>query len=151
MSAPNAVDIDTNADNQTIEQMEARISLLSDEIDANEDENRMMQQEIDDLYARIDARKQVQSGLFTIVVRSTEGRDTEHSAESVQAALKIAKINRTQANRMVKILDARYVTHRWDRTNVVGENRWRKVDPGAIEILGNPAPITVTRAARLPN
>lgn len=39
----------------TKEQMEARISVLSDEIDANEEENRMMQSEIDELYKRIDA------------------------------------------------------------------------------------------------
>lgn len=91
---------------------------------------------------------EVQSGSFTIEVRSNEGHDTEHSAASVEAALKQAKAARTQANRMVKILDAGYITHRWDRTNVVGENRWRKVDPGEMEILGNPAPITVTRVVR---
>jgi hypothetical protein len=41
----------------TVEQMKARISLLSDEIDANEEENRFMQDEIDKLYAKIDAQK----------------------------------------------------------------------------------------------
>ncbi|WP_157643312.1 hypothetical protein [Burkholderia ubonensis] len=44
-------------ENMTKEQMLARISLLSDEIDANEEENREMQTEIDGLYARIDALK----------------------------------------------------------------------------------------------
>lgn len=91
---------------------------------------------------------EVQNGAFTIEVRSTEGHDTKHSAESVKSALKQAKAARTQANRMVKILDAGYITHRWDRTNVVGENRWRKVDPDDMEILGNPAPIIVTRVVR---
>jgi len=38
----------------TKEQMEERISLLSDEMDANDEENRMMQAEIDALYAKID-------------------------------------------------------------------------------------------------
>lgn len=33
----------------------ARISLLSDEIDANEEENRSMLKEIHELYAKIDA------------------------------------------------------------------------------------------------
>lgn len=33
----------------------ARISLLSDEIDANEEENRFMLKEINELYAKIDA------------------------------------------------------------------------------------------------
>lgn len=40
---------------ETKEQMEARIRVLSDEIDANEEENRMMLWEIQDLYERIDA------------------------------------------------------------------------------------------------
>lgn len=42
----------------TKEQMEARISLLSEEIDANEAENRIMQEEIDQLYIRIEALNQ---------------------------------------------------------------------------------------------
>lgn len=91
---------------------------------------------------------EVQNDSFTIEVRSTEGHDTKHSADSVEAALRQAKAARTQANRMVKILDAGNITHRWDRTNVIGENRWRKVNPGEIEILGNPAPITVKRVVR---
>ena len=41
----------------TAEQMHARIKLLSDEIDANEEENRMYQEEIDSLYAKIDGKK----------------------------------------------------------------------------------------------
>ncbi|WP_166721897.1 hypothetical protein [Burkholderia sp. Tr-862] len=44
-------------ESMTKEQMLARISVLSDEMDANEEENRMMQAEIDDLYARLDATK----------------------------------------------------------------------------------------------
>lgn len=91
---------------------------------------------------------QEQNGPFTIVVRSVEGRDTKHEADSPESALKVAKVARTQANRMVKIFDSLGVTHRWDRTNVVGENRWRKVSPGEMEILGNPAPITVSRQVR---
>lgn len=39
------------------EQMRARISLLSGEIDANDEENRMMQAEIDSLYVKLDAMK----------------------------------------------------------------------------------------------
>lgn len=41
----------------TKEQMKTRINLLSDEMDANEEENRAMQAEIDSLYERIDAMK----------------------------------------------------------------------------------------------
>ena len=47
--------VSQNTETKTKEQMEARISVLSDEIDANDEENRMMQSEIDDLYKRIDA------------------------------------------------------------------------------------------------
>lgn len=39
----------------TKQQMLERINLLSSEIDANEEENRYMQNEINSLYARIDA------------------------------------------------------------------------------------------------
>lgn len=39
----------------TKEELEERIRLLSDEMDANEEENRAMQAEIDALYAKIDA------------------------------------------------------------------------------------------------
>lgn len=49
--------MDQNSGDMTIEQMEARITLLSGEIDANEEENRMMQSEIDGLYMRIEALK----------------------------------------------------------------------------------------------
>lgn len=41
----------------TVEDAERRISLLSDEIDANEQENRDMQDEIDALYTHIDSLK----------------------------------------------------------------------------------------------
>jgi len=39
----------------TKEEMQERIRLLSDEMDANDEENRAMQAEIDALYAKIDA------------------------------------------------------------------------------------------------
>ena len=42
---------------QTKQQMLDRVKLLSDEIDGNEEENRMMQDEINSLYAKIDALK----------------------------------------------------------------------------------------------
>jgi hypothetical protein len=38
----------------TKQQMLDRVSVLSDEIDANEEENRVMQAEINDLYRRLD-------------------------------------------------------------------------------------------------
>jgi hypothetical protein len=66
---------------------------------------------------------------FKVVARSVEGSDTEHSAADAESALTVAQSVRTPANRMVKIFDDGFVTHRWDRTNTPGENRWRKVDP----------------------
>jgi SMC interacting uncharacterized protein involved in chromosome segregation len=42
----------------TKDEMLARIKLLSSEIEANEEETRAMQAEIDALFARIDATKQ---------------------------------------------------------------------------------------------
>ncbi|MCP1515580.1 hypothetical protein [Pseudomonas rhodesiae] len=47
--------IHESASDMTKDQMLSKISQLSDEIDANEDENRAMQEQIDQLYARIDA------------------------------------------------------------------------------------------------
>jgi len=38
----------------TKEEILARIDMLGDEIDANEEENRQMQYEIDDLYEKLD-------------------------------------------------------------------------------------------------
>lgn len=38
----------------TKEEIESRIDLLADEMDANEEENRMMQREIDTLYKMLD-------------------------------------------------------------------------------------------------
>ncbi len=57
MNTQNTAAIGQHADTMTKEQMEARISLLSDEIDANEEENRAMNDEIESLYKRIDALK----------------------------------------------------------------------------------------------
>lgn len=41
----------------TLERMRERATLLESEIEANEEENRAMQQELDALYAKIDAAK----------------------------------------------------------------------------------------------
>ncbi len=44
---------------RTVEQMKARISLLSSEIDANEEENRAMEAEIESLYKLIDEQAEL--------------------------------------------------------------------------------------------
>lgn len=51
--------IHQGASDMTKEQMLSKISQLSGEIDANEEENRAMQEQIDQLYARIDAMPDV--------------------------------------------------------------------------------------------
>jgi pyrroloquinoline quinone (PQQ) biosynthesis protein C len=43
----------------TKEEIEARIEALADEIDANEEENRMMQREIDILYEQLSQMEEV--------------------------------------------------------------------------------------------
>lgn len=45
----------------TKQQLLDRISLLTGEIDANEEENRMMQEEVNQLYARVDAGDYLQA------------------------------------------------------------------------------------------
>lgn len=46
-----------NQEDMTHQQMLDRISLLSGEMDANDEENQLYQKEIIDLYAKIDALK----------------------------------------------------------------------------------------------
>lgn len=41
----------------TVEQLKERANLLASEMDANDEENRVYQSEIDKIYARIDALK----------------------------------------------------------------------------------------------
>nr|WP_192963408.1 hypothetical protein [Pseudomonas fluorescens]CEK42233.1 hypothetical protein PQBR57_0280 [Pseudomonas fluorescens SBW25] len=55
----NDMSIHEGASNMTKEKMLSNISQLSDEIDANEEENRAMQEQINKLYARIDAMPDV--------------------------------------------------------------------------------------------
>ncbi len=44
-------------ESMTIEQLKERAALLASEMDANDEENRAYQSEIDKIYARIDAQK----------------------------------------------------------------------------------------------
>lgn len=60
-----------------------------------------------------------------------DGVSEEDTAESLEAATAIAKAKRTPKHHRVEILDGDVVIGRWDRTHVIGENRWRKVNPGA--------------------
>lgn len=58
-SEPLFISIDSNKQEMTEPEMKARISLLAGEMDANEEENKFMQIEIDSLYAKLDAAKTV--------------------------------------------------------------------------------------------
>lgn len=71
-----------------------------------------------------------------VTVRTNEGEDRTGPASDLAVALKIAKRLRTPDSCMVCIVQDGVRTMRWDRPTVVGENRWRKVDPSAFESLG---------------
>jgi pyrroloquinoline quinone (PQQ) biosynthesis protein C len=45
----------------TKEEIKERISLLSDEMDANDEENRMMQREVDQLYSMLDKMHELEN------------------------------------------------------------------------------------------
>jgi hypothetical protein len=45
----------------TKEEIESRINLLCDEMDANEEENRMMQDELDNLYSMLSKMEQLEA------------------------------------------------------------------------------------------
>lgn len=85
---------------------------------------------------------------FQIIICANNGVETTQDASDLEGALKVAKSVRTQANRRVEISGAEGVSHRWDRPHVIGENRWRKVHPGEMRILGAPAPIYIERRPR---
>lgn len=55
---------------------------------------------------------------------------------SLDTAKTIAKGNRHSGNYMVCIEENGERIIRWDRDKIGGENRWRKVDTDAFEMLG---------------
>ncbi|WP_183133489.1 type IV pilus biogenesis protein PilI [Pseudomonas cannabina] len=82
-----------------------------------------------------------------VTVRTNEGEDKTVPASDVADALKIAKMLRTPDSYMVCVVQDGKRTMRWDRPTVVGENQWRKEDPGAFEQLGAARTIRVVRSA----
>lgn len=71
-----------------------------------------------------------------VCVRSNSGEDIELIVECLETANAAAKAARATSNHMVCIeVDGQRVK-RWERDRVVGENRWRKVDPEEMEVLG---------------
>ncbi|CAD0264241.1 conserved hypothetical protein [Pseudomonas veronii] len=71
-----------------------------------------------------------------VTIRTNEGEDKTVPAPDIADALKSAKRLRTPDSHMVCIVQDGVRKTRWDRPTVVGENRWRKVDPCAFERLG---------------
>lgn len=78
-----------------------------------------------------------------VTVRTNEGEDKTVPASDVADALKIAKKLSTPDSYMVCIVQDGVRTMRWDRATIVGENRWRKEDPDAFELLGSVRKVTV--------
>lgn len=72
----------------TMEQMQDRIRVLGDEMDANDEENRQMGEELNALYAKIDALKASQQGEFrqAIVGNGLAGYVAESVLSEAQAA-----------------------------------------------------------------
>lgn len=97
--------------------------------------------------AEDESRNRNQSMTLKVLACEVDGVNSEDSVEDLDAALALAKAKRNQRHHRVEILDGDLTTHRWDRTHVVGENRWRKVNPGEMRLLG-PVPAIVRVARR---
>lgn len=79
-----------------------------------------------------------------VTVRTNSGEDKTIPAADVDDAMAIAKKLRTPDSYMVCVVQDGVRSMRWDRATVVGENRWRKKDPDAFELLGPACEATVT-------
>ncbi|MEG0868982.1 MAG: hypothetical protein RSD49_01425 [Hafnia sp.] len=80
-----------------------------------------------------------------VTARSNDGYDSAKAASDMADAMKVAKGLRTPGNHMVCIVQDGVRTLRWDRSRVVGENRWRKVNPDDFEVLGQIRSVRVIR------
>ncbi|WP_122385240.1 type IV pilus biogenesis protein PilI [Pseudomonas savastanoi] len=86
------------------------------------------------------------SEIIEVTVRTNEGENKIVTASDVPEALKIAKKMRTPDSYMVCVVQGGVRTMRWDRPTVMGENQWRKENPGAFEMLGAARTIRVVRS-----
>ncbi len=82
-----------------------------------------------------------------VTVRSNAGEDLREDAQSSEQAEHIAKRYRVEQNHMVCIEQDGCRIKRWDRDRVGGQNRWRKIDPDAFEVLGPIREVTMARGA----
>ncbi|MHC5195072.1 type IV pilus biogenesis protein PilI [Pseudomonas frederiksbergensis] len=79
-----------------------------------------------------------------IISRSIRGEKNTTSAADLASAMKISKQLRTTENHMVCVVENGIRTLRWDRTVVINQNRWRKVSPDKVEVLGAVREVSVT-------
>lgn len=71
-----------------------------------------------------------------VVVRQNDGETTVRLASDEAEAQSIVKAALTPSNHMVRMDVDGQKWQRWDRDRVVGQNRWRDVDPHSFEALG---------------
>jgi hypothetical protein len=71
-----------------------------------------------------------------VLSRTNSGVDTHQVAASLEIAIGLAQRVRVPTNQMVCILVGEKKHKRWDREPIIGENRWRSIDPGAPETNG---------------
>jgi hypothetical protein len=88
----------------------------------------------------------VEDGPIRVHYRTNDGDDDHLDAETMDQALELAKQVRVTSNHMVCILADEMRVQRWDRDRIVGENRWRPVDPDTMETLGPIRAVTRSKA-----
>lgn len=71
-----------------------------------------------------------------VVVRRNDGGKTVHLAQDESDAQSLVKAALVPINHMVRMDVDGQKWQRWDRDMVVGQNRWRDVDPQSFEVLG---------------
>lgn len=88
------------------------------------------------------------SPLIEVTVRSNDGENQRYPASDIANAQRLAKKHRTPENYMVTVVIGGVRTLRWDRSIIVGENRWRKENPDAFEQLGAARSVRVVRTLK---
>ena len=64
------------------------------------------------------------SKLVKLIIWNNQGARSEHPVASGPVGLKVARENRTMANRTVKLADAFGSTHHWSRSTGLFRNHW---------------------------
>lgn len=79
---------------------------------------------------------------YQVTARNNEGVNSTQDAETINAALPLARTARITGNHMVCIETNGERTCRWDRDRVIGGNRWRVADVDEMETLGRIREVT---------